>query len=65
MCVCVFACVCVEWGGGGGGGERETERNKEMENMFGLFAPMFLCGSALESMWAGGRLNMQNSWNKG
>lgn len=25
----------------------------EMENMFGLFTPMCLCGSALTSMWAG------------
>lgn len=39
--------------GGGGVREREKERDDEMENMFGLFTPMCLCGSALESTWAG------------
>lgn len=31
----------------------ERERDREMENMFALFTPICLCGSALTSMWAG------------
>lgn len=33
--------------------ESEKERERGMENMFALFTPICLCGSALTSMWAG------------
>ena len=39
-------------GGGREEGWREREMEREMENMFSLFAPICLCGSALTSMWA-------------
>lgn len=34
------------------GREGERERETLLENMFALFTPICLCGSALTSMWA-------------